>query len=60
MFMLYLVAFIITIILYQAGVITKAQLVLNLILLPILPLYLFVLVAWNAIKFGYHMVFEKW
>lgn len=58
--MLYLVAFIITLVLYQADLMSKGQLILSLLLLPLLPVFLWVLVAWNIIKFSYHLVFEKW
>ena len=39
---------------------SKGQLVLSLIALPFLPIFLWILVTWNVIKFGYHLVFEKW
>lgn len=58
--MLYLVAFIITLVLYQADLMSKGQLVLSLLLLPFLPVFLWILVAWNIVKFSYHLVFEKW
>ena len=57
---LYVVAFIITLFLYQADLMSKGQLVLSLIALPFLPIFLWILVTWNVIKFGYHLVFEKW
>ena len=57
---IHLIAFVITLLLYQADLMNKGQLVLSLILLPLLPVFLWILVAWNIIKFSYHVVFCKW
>ncbi len=57
---LYLIAFIVTLFLYQADLMSKGQLILSLIALPLLPVFLWILVTWNVIKFSYHLVFEKW
>lgn len=57
---LYLIAFVITLALYQGGLMTKGQLILSLIALPLLPVFIWALIAWNVVKFSYHLVFEKW
>jgi hypothetical protein len=57
---LYVIAFIITLALYQGGLMTKGQLILSLIALPLLPVFIGILVVWNVVKFGYYLIFEKW